>query len=114
MLACSQAGALARADESRGRLRAFLLGSVKNFLSNEYRKMTALKRGGGSEVLSIDHELAEGQFALEIASATTSLIRVRAQARSNEVSAESPQIRDEYSAAGKADLFDALEPSLLG
>src|SRR5207249_8611044 len=40
---------LSRADRQKGRLRTFLLGSLENFLYNEYDRARALKRGGRSE-----------------------------------------------------------------
>ena len=43
----------------RGRFRAFLLVSVRNFLNNERDRARALKRGGGRRLLSLDVELAE-------------------------------------------------------
>src|SRR5205807_1194949 len=37
---------LSRADQKKGRLRTFLLGSLQNFLCNEYDRAHRLKRGG--------------------------------------------------------------------
>jgi RNA polymerase sigma-70 factor (ECF subfamily) len=41
----------ARADPERGRFRAFLLTSLKNFLVNERERISALRRGGGMQML---------------------------------------------------------------
>jgi RNA polymerase sigma-70 factor (ECF subfamily) len=41
----------ARADPERGRFRAFLLTSLKNFLVNERERVGALRRGGGIQML---------------------------------------------------------------
>ena len=46
----------------RGRFRAFLLASLKNFLTNEWKKSQRLKRGGGETVLSLDWESADTKF----------------------------------------------------
>ena len=46
----------------RGRFRAFLLASLKNFLINEWKKSQRLKRGGGDTVLSLDWETADTKF----------------------------------------------------
>ena len=43
-----QHNTLSRADQEKGRLRTFLLGSLQNFLLKERERMRALKRGGGS------------------------------------------------------------------
>jgi len=55
---------LNRADREKGRLRTFLLGSLENFLHNEYDRARALKRGGGRQVLSIEEHLPEAEAAL--------------------------------------------------
>lgn len=53
------------ADPEKGRFRSFLLGSLKNFVSNEEGRQRALKRGGGAQLISLDEELAEGRYAHE-------------------------------------------------
>ncbi len=45
---------LADADAERGRFRAFLITTFKNFLSKEWDKAKAQKRGGGRERFSVD------------------------------------------------------------
>ena len=46
----------------RGRFRAFLLASLKNFLANEWKASQRLKRGGGEVELSLDWETADTKF----------------------------------------------------
>jgi DNA-directed RNA polymerase specialized sigma24 family protein len=46
----------------RGRFRAFLLASLKNFLANEWKASQRLKRGGGETNLSLDWETADTKF----------------------------------------------------
>src|SRR6266481_6204561 len=41
------------ADPDRGRLRSFLLSSLKNFIVNEWSRAQAEKRGGGRSFLSL-------------------------------------------------------------
>src|ERR1700745_422911 len=48
---------LSRADQEKGRLRTFLLGSLQNFLFNEYDRTRALKRGGGRQIVSMEEYL---------------------------------------------------------
>src|ERR1700739_3938297 len=55
---------LSRADQEKGRLRTFLLGSLQNFLCNEYDRAHALKRGGGQQIVSIDSYLSEAEAAM--------------------------------------------------
>jgi RNA polymerase sigma-70 factor (ECF subfamily) len=45
---------VAAARQERGRFRSFVLGSVKNFLSDEWDRDQAQKRGGGETPISID------------------------------------------------------------
>jgi len=56
---------LRRADQQRGRFRAFLLASLKHFLANQRRAEHAQKRGGDRKLLSIDYRDAESRYANE-------------------------------------------------
>lgn len=53
---------LATLNAERGRFRAFLLASLKNFLANEWDKSQRLKRGGGAAHLSLDWQSADTKF----------------------------------------------------
>lgn len=53
------------ADPDRGRFRAFLLGSLKHYLANEWQREHRLKRGGFATHLSIDWQDAEHGLSLE-------------------------------------------------
>src|ERR1700757_1825624 len=55
---------LSRADQEKGRLRTFLLGSLQNFLCNEYDRSRALKRGGGHKIVSIEEHLPEAEASM--------------------------------------------------
>lgn len=101
------------ADENLGKLRAFLLGSVKHFLIDEYRKMNAAKRGSGTGPLSLDHDDAERQFAAVIAdgdSPETLFERMWARTLIEEVIGG---IEKEYAEAGKHEVFVALRPIVM-
>jgi len=50
---------LIQADQKRGRFRSFLLTAVKHFLSNEWDRSHALKRGGVQVAVSFDLVEAE-------------------------------------------------------
>jgi DNA-directed RNA polymerase specialized sigma24 family protein len=50
--------------QARGKLRAFLMATMKNFIAKEHRYSTADKRGGGF-VVSIDQVRAERRLAGE-------------------------------------------------
>jgi RNA polymerase sigma-70 factor (ECF subfamily) len=56
---------VASAKAERGRFRAFLLTSLKHFLSKEWDKAKAQKRGGGKAPISLDFESADSQYRIE-------------------------------------------------
>ena len=56
---------LNNATQEKGKLRSFLLGSLKNFLASQYQRDNRQKRGGGQQVLSIDQEMAEHRYQNE-------------------------------------------------
>jgi RNA polymerase sigma-70 factor (ECF subfamily) len=51
--------------EEKGRLRTFLLKAVTRHISHVREKGTAVKRGGGVPILSLDVEKAEGVYVAE-------------------------------------------------
>lgn len=57
---------VARARRDRGRFRTFLLAALKAFLADEHDRATALKRGGGNLLLSLDAGTAEQEYAAEL------------------------------------------------
>ena len=51
--------AFSRADPAKGRFRSFLLGSLKHFLADEFRKKTTQKRRGEIPAVQVDLSGAE-------------------------------------------------------
>jgi RNA polymerase sigma-70 factor (ECF subfamily) len=62
---------LASVDPEKGRFRAFLLASLRHYLSHERDRERALKRGGGTTTLSLDVEAGEAGYGLEPVEALT-------------------------------------------
>lgn len=58
-------------SRDRARLRTFLLGALKRFLSREARHAHATKRGGQAVVISLDAEAVEVQLLRELRSDET-------------------------------------------
>ena len=56
---------LTQAQPTRGRFRSFLLASLKNFAANEHDRRSAMKRGGGAPIVSLEIEGAEGRFQMD-------------------------------------------------
>jgi RNA polymerase sigma factor (sigma-70 family) len=104
-----------RADRDRGRFRSFLLTSFKNFLTNEWRKKQAEKRGRGLSFISLDLQDTEGRYQAEAPSADLTpdkLFEKRwALALLEQVLA---RLRAEYEADGRLDIFDHLKTFVWG
>jgi RNA polymerase sigma factor (sigma-70 family) len=104
---------LAKAQPESGRFRSFLLGSLKNFMANEWRRQTAEKRGGG-RVISIDTAAAEQRYAVEPID-TSNPQKLYEEAWAHAVLEHSiATLEDEYRRAGKQELVETLLPALQG
>lgn len=103
------------ADRQRGRFRSFLLVALDHFLVNDWRQASAEKRGAGRPVLSLDQQQAEGHYQGEPVSPELSpdqhFEKRWALALLEQVLA---QLRAEYEADGKRDVFDSLKPFVWG
>jgi len=62
---------LAAAEQSRGKLRTFLLAAFQHHIADAAKREHALKRGGGADTLRIDAAEAEEWFACEPAERET-------------------------------------------
>jgi len=105
---------LGDADPGKGRFRSFLLGALKHFLSDEWDRARAQKRGGGVRFIALDAESAETRYAMEPAdesSAETIYDRRWALALLDQVLA---RLRDEFTREGKERVFDELKAALTG
>jgi RNA polymerase sigma-70 factor (ECF subfamily) len=97
------------ADPERGRFRSFLLSSMKNFVAGEWRKESALRRGGGVEILALDFNAAETSYGLEPAhDLSPEAIYERRWAMGILERAVS-DLRRDYEHSGSLELFDALK-----
>lgn len=53
------------ADPGRGKFRSYLLGAFKHYLSHEWARARARKRGGGRRLIPLDPHDAEARYGLE-------------------------------------------------
>ena len=105
---------LARADQSKGRFRTFLLTAMERFLANEWDKARALKRGGGHRTVLIQLDTAETRYGVEPADTRTpeQAFEYRwAVALLDEVV---KQLEAEFREQGQAATFATLKPCLVG
>ncbi len=104
----------ARADASKGRLRSFLLGGLNHFLSDQWDRASAQKRGGGQPMLSfLDTQAADERYRRESVDERTpeKLFNQRwALTLLDQVLARAQQ---EFDTAGKHELFQRLRTFLI-
>lgn len=96
-------------NAERGKFRSFLLASLNHFLSNEWDRARAQKRGGGKVIESLDEEDAEGRYLLEpVEEQTPESVFERNWAET--VLAEVlKRLRDECNEGGRSERFEALK-----
>jgi RNA polymerase sigma factor (sigma-70 family) len=106
---------VARARPERGRFRTFLLTALRNFLTNEWHRAQAAKRGGGATVVSLDWSGAEKRFAHEPTDPglTPEQAFDRNWARGL-IESTLAALRTEYEKRGQAALFAELAPLVWG
>jgi RNA polymerase sigma factor (sigma-70 family) len=98
--------------KEKGRLRSYLLTSLKHFLTNERSRARAIKRGGGQRLIPLEEFRERERVGFEpadMASADQLYERHWALTVLDQVLA---RLGDEYRAGGKMSLFDQLQKSL--
>ena len=105
---------LAKADRDRGKFRTFLLGSLKNFLVNEWKRAGRLKRGGGVEFVSIDANVAEDRYATEPSDESNPDAAYEQRWAVTLIEQVLAALRQEFNAADKARLFEELKGFIWG
>jgi RNA polymerase sigma-70 factor (ECF subfamily) len=105
---------VSHADRNKGKFRSFLLASLKNFLSDEWDKARAKKRGGGVPLLSLQFETGEAVYEIEpVNNVSPDQIFERRWALTlldNVIQ----KLQHEYEAENKGALYASLNPCLVG
>lgn len=107
--------AIRRARPERGRFRTFLLSSLRNFLTSEWRRTQAAKRGGGVLTVPIASTEFDERYGQE--PADTALTPEQAFDRTwalDVIDRAVRDLRDEYKATGRGELFDTMAPQIWG
>ncbi len=114
-LACLLArDSFAQVGPQKGKFRSFLLTALRHFLSDQWSQARAVKRGGGAAVLSLDALEAEGRYRLEpVERLDAEKVYERRWAMTLLEQALN-RLREEATAAGKTNLFEALESLVAG
>lgn len=107
-------GALSQLQRDGGRFRSYILGSLKNFLANEWDRAQAQKRGSGHRPVSLDVDEGERCFLSlkdETGDPESLFERQWVFALLSQVMR---QLQAEVEASGKASFFEDAKPHLQG
>jgi RNA polymerase sigma factor (sigma-70 family) len=104
-----ETNSIVRADPKRGKFRTFLLGALKNFLTDAHRKATAWKRGGGFQIVSFEETDAEERYRLEPVDTRTPDQVYEQRWFVGLLETAMARLRDEFRAAGKERQFQVLK-----
>src|SRR6476619_3901695 len=105
---------LSRADQEKGRLRTFLLGSLQNFLCNEYDRTRALKRGGDRQIVSIEEHLPEVEASMMETAYVSDSRSYDLVWASHVVKRAWQHLETAFETEGKAEWLEVLRPFVAG
>jgi len=105
---------LGQVEENRGRFRYFLLAALKHFLSDEWDKAHARKRGGHVIFLSLDAQDPEERYHLEPQDAATPETAYQRRWAMTMLELTLGRLREEFQLAGKEALFEQLKGFITG
>ena len=98
--------------KEKGRLRSYLLTSVKHFLINERSRAMAIKRGEGHQLIPLEEFRQRERAGFEPADTLTSEQIYERRWALTVLEQVLRRLGDEYQAAGKMALFEQLQKSL--
>jgi RNA polymerase sigma-70 factor (ECF subfamily) len=104
---------VAELSREKGRFRAFLLAGLKHYLADEWDRESAAKRDV-RRTLSWDALEAESRYAAELADRLTPERLYERQWALALLESVVRRLRGEYEAAGKGDLYAALQVAVTG
>ena len=98
--------------KEKGRLRSYLLTSVKHFLASEHRRATAIKRGRGQPLVPLEELSAIERVQIESGDSLSPDRLYERRWALTLMEQVLRRLKDEYDAAGNAALFDRLKQLL--
>jgi RNA polymerase sigma-70 factor (ECF subfamily) len=104
---------LAEVRREKGKFRSFLLASLNHYLSDEWDRERAQKRGKG-RVIPLDVMMAEARLSREPADTLTPEKLFERKWAMTLLDTVVERLRDEYDSTGKGTLFMALRFSIAG
>jgi RNA polymerase sigma factor (sigma-70 family) len=103
---------LSAVRKEKGRLRSFLLGGVKYFVSNEQRRAKAIKRGKGQRLIPLEELRADQRPEIEPSDPMTAEMIYERRWALTVLERVLSRLKDEYRTAGNAALFESLKELL--
>jgi RNA polymerase sigma factor (sigma-70 family) len=95
--------------KEKGRLRSYLLTSLKHFLASEQRRAMAIKRGKGQRLVPLEELSAKERIEMESADHLSADRLYERRWASTLMEQVLRRLKDEYRTAGNAALFDRLK-----
>ena len=106
--------AYARTNRLHGKFRSFLLASVKHFLSDDWDRHQAIKRGGDYQFVSLDQENGEAFYDAASDSDSTAERLFELRWAKTLTAGALDSLRKELQAEDKLKLFEQLKAFLAG
>ena len=97
----------------KGRFRSFLCAAFKNFLISRARGENAIRRGGGSAIVSLDADTLETICARDLVDGTTPDRAFDRTWARHLMSRALQRLGEEHQTPRQAQLFAALQPTLM-
>ncbi len=98
--------------KEKGRLRSYLLTSLKHFLVSEHRRAVTLKRGKGQQPMPLDELSGAERSDMEPADHLTAERVYERRWALTLMEQVLRRLKDEYCSAGNVELFDSLKQLL--
>ncbi len=98
--------------KEKGRLRSYLLTSLKHFLASEHRRAMTAKRGKGQRLIPLEELSANERVELESAGAVSADRLYERRWALTLMEQVLLRLKEEYCTAGNAALFDSLKQLL--
>ncbi len=105
---------LAQVGPQKGKFRSFLLAALRHFLSDQRDRARAMKRGGGTDCVSLDAQSAEDRYRLEPVDRMDAERIYERRWAVTLLEQALRRLRDESVVAGKAELFEHLRGFVAG
>jgi len=97
----------------KGRFRSWLLAALRHFLSNEWKRTMAQKRGGGQALFSLEAMEPQQREACEPRASGTPETAYERRWAETVLARANARLRREYESAGQSERFEAMKIYLL-